>query len=226
MIPSKTVNKLTSKPVKFSNLPALVKLPLLVPPRSLKEELDKLKFYGKSKNKTSPNYSYAQASSESVKEILKIKEIFSQLLSKKIEDVHKVINNPMKPKPYINITTKKPLWKQIIISIDGDNIAKFMRSSSDYVININWALKGIKFKNFIDFIHANYWGLIVTSNKIASQLDLSVVDNYIKNSNLVDIDNVQSAHLPQSKFYLKILGIPYFIEGTNTLIDTCYELIP
>jgi len=45
------------------------------------------------------------------------------------------------------------------------------------------------------------------------------VDNYIKNINTVNADDVQSAYFPQSKFYLKILSILYFIEGTNTSID-------
>lgn len=40
-----------------------------------------------------------------------------------------------------------------------------------------------------------------------------------KNSNSVVIDNMQSTHLSQSKSYLKILSIPYFIEGINTPID-------
>ena len=51
------------------------------------------------------------------------------------------------------------------------------------------------------------------------QYDLLVVDNYIKNINTVNADDVQSAYFPQSKFYLKILSILYFIEGTNTSID-------
>ena len=50
-----------------------------------------------------------QVSSDSIKEILKIKKTFTQLLNKKVEEIHKSINNLGKPKPYINITTKGPL---------------------------------------------------------------------------------------------------------------------
>jgi len=35
----------------------------------------------------------------------------------------------------------------------------------------------------------------------------------------MNANNVQSVHLPQSKLYLKILSIPYFMEGMNTPID-------
>ena len=45
------------------------------------------------------------------------------------------------------------------------------------------------------------------------------MDNYIKNSNSVNANNVQNACLPQSKFYLKILSILYLIKSTNTPID-------
>jgi len=128
---------LTEKPVKFSNLPALVGPPPSVPPRPFKEELNKSKFHEKSKSKTSPNCSYTQASLGNIKNILKIKENLTQLLSKKIEDVHKVINNLIKPKLHINMTTKGSLQKQIIVLMDSDNIVKFMRPSGNHVANIN-----------------------------------------------------------------------------------------
>jgi len=58
-----------------------------------------------------------QVSSRSLKKILKIKDNYSNLLSKKIEDIYNTINNTVKPKLYINMTTKDPLYKQTIIFI-------------------------------------------------------------------------------------------------------------
>jgi len=113
MLTNKLRNNLTSKPIKFSNLLALSEHPLLVLPRLFKEELNKSKFHGKNKGNSSQNHferkgehSYAQASLGSIKEILKIKKNFSQVLFKKIKDIHKTINNLAKPKPYINMMTK------------------------------------------------------------------------------------------------------------------------
>jgi len=102
----------------------------------------------------------------------------------------------------------------------NENISKFMASSSKHIANLNRALKGIKLATFIDFIRSDHCSLIFTSNKVASPSDLNVVKYHIKNISLVDINNVWSAHLSQSKSYLKILGIPYFIEGTNMPIDS------
>ena len=66
----------------------------------------------------------------------------------------------------------------------------------------------------------DHQGLIVNSNKVTSSSDLLVVKLYIKDLNSMNAEDIQSACLSQSKFYLKILSIPYLIKGTNTLINT------
>lgn len=130
-----------------------------------------------------------------------------------------MINNTDKLKPYINMTTKRPLCKQIIIFIGNENITKFMASSGEYITNINCALKNIELDVFINFICFNYYSFIVTSNKVASSSDLGVVKNYIRNANSMDLNNIQTACFPQSKSYLKILSIFYYIEDNNTLVN-------
>ena len=142
--------------------------------------MNKSKFHGKNKGKTIPQHFYTQASSDNIKEILMIKKYFPQLSNKKVEEVYKTINNSSKPRLHINITTKEPSYKQIIVSIGNNNILTFMKSSGKHVANINHALKDVKSDNFVDFIHLDYWGLIVNSNKIASPSDLLVVKAYIK----------------------------------------------
>ena len=39
---------------------------------------------------------------------------------------------------------------------------------------------------------------------------MSIIDKYIKNSNDINSLQVEDAHLPMSKSYLKIIGIPYY----------------
>jgi len=95
-----------------------------------------------------------------------------------------------------------------------------MASSNDHVVNLNYTLKGIKLNVIIDFIQTNYRGLIIVSNKVVSPSDICVISNYIKNTNNMDPKNIQEAHLPQSKSYLKVLGISYLLEGTNIPIDS------
>ena len=51
-----------------------------------------------------------------------------------------------------------------------------------------------------------------------SPLDLQTIEKYVKNFNHIDVENVKVPQLPQSKSYLKIIGIPHMMENTNTPI--------
>ena len=72
----------------------------------------------------------------------------------------------------------------------------------------------------VDFIHFNNKGVIITTNKAVASSNLNVVERYIKELNNIDLNNVMSLQLPQSKLYLKILEIPYFLENTNLSITS------
>ena len=80
-----------------------------------------------------------------------------KLSNKKIEELNRLIfNKSEKPKPKINMTTKGPSCKQVIVPMDSDNIKSFMTASSDHIINLNCTLKGIKLDLIINFICINY----------------------------------------------------------------------
>jgi len=110
------------------------------------------------------------------REILKIKEVFSSLQNKKIEIVQKIISSIEKPKPKINMITKEPLQKQVIISMNTNSTNSFIKDSSTHIININRALKNIKLNVMADFIYVNNKGIIITTNNIASLSDLQVIN--------------------------------------------------
>jgi len=93
-----------------------------------------------------------------------------------------------------------------------------MAESNTHIVNINRALKNIKLKVKTDFVWTEQAGIIITTNKIATQLDLQTIEQYIKNMNYIKADSVKTPCLPQSKSYLKIIGIPYLLENTNTPI--------
>ena len=101
-----------------------------------------------------------------------------------------------------------------------DNANKFIANSSKHVANFNHALRSTKSNLFIDFIHVDYQSLIVTSNRVVSLLKISIISNYVKNCNNIDSSNIQDTWLPQLKSYLKFLGIPYILEGTNMPINS------
>ena len=110
------------------------------------------------------------------------------------------------------MTTKGPLCKQVIIPMNNNNIVKFMKNSSMHVANINRNLRSIKSKVSVDFIRAELVGIMIITNKVSQASDLTTIENYMKNSESIDSSQVDTPCLPQSKSYLKIIGIPYFLN--------------
>jgi len=116
------------------------------------------------------------------------------------------------------MTIKDPSHKHIIILIDKENIDKFMISASNYVANINKALKSIKSDVIVDYIQRELIDVTIVTNKIASPSNIQVIENFIKNVENINSKNIELSRLPQSKSYLKIIGIPYLIENSNVFI--------
>ena len=113
------------------------------------------------------------------------------------------------------MTMKELSRKHVIIPMSNDNNAKFMKNSSVHIANINRALRNAKSEVLADFIYLNPLDITVVTNKISIQLDLQIIEQYIKNSDDIDTFQVKVPHLPQSKSYLKIIGIPYFLHSNS-----------
>jgi len=134
------------------------RVPPSIPLRPSKKVLVMLKYYkDKGKNlvkqvNTQNGWSYVQVSLANVKDIVKIKEIFMNLSTKKIKEGQKMINEQKKKKLRFNITTKNPLKRQVLVSINSTNLNKFMAMPSIYIANINRALKDIKSAIMSDFV--------------------------------------------------------------------------
>ena len=118
------------------------------------------------------------------------------------------------------MTTKGPLYKQVIIPMNEKNAINFIKDSDIHVININRHLKNIKLNIIADFICIENKGVVIATNKIASALDLQTIEKYIKSSQCIEMDHVKSPRLPQLKSYLKIIGIPYLLEQTNAQVTS------
>jgi len=130
------------------------------------------------------------------KETLKNKEAFSNLQNKKIKQVQKLISGNNKFKLYINMTMKESLRKQVIVPINIDNIRKFIKDSSTHVININRVLKNIKSNVMVNFICIKDKGIVISTNNVASPLDLQEIEGYIKNSLYIDDNQIKALRLP------------------------------
>jgi len=169
-----------------------------------------------------PRKSYAQVTSSNILNIFKLKENYPTLPLEKIKVIHKMITNMDKAKLHIRITTKGPSRKQIIIPMSKTNTNNIMVSSADHVTNINRILKNIKSKVMVDYICPETTRITVVSNTVASQSDLLVMERYgyVKNIDSIMSDKIQIPRLSQSKSYLKITGIPYYVDSTNLSITS------
>jgi len=162
---------------------------------------------------------YAQALFANIKKVIKIEKIFLNLLTKKIKEIQKIINRSKKKKFRFNMTIKKSSRKQILVSISSSNSAKIMAISSKHITNINRVLKIIKSDVMADFICTDNCGFTITTNKVVFPLYLNMIKKYIKDVDTIDSKESIVSQLPQSKFYLRILDILYFIKNTNILIN-------
>jgi len=159
--------------------------------------------------------------------VLKIKEVFSALNAKKIDQISNIVKDNPKPKPRIQMTTKGLSRKQVIIPISSENNNIFMKNLATHVANINRLLRNAKSEVLVDYIRSDPLRISIITNKVLLQSDLQIIDQYIKNSEDINALQVDKPCLPQSKSYLKIIGIPYFSHSNSQdcLISSDVETI-
>jgi len=173
-----------NKEKNIVNSPYISSLPSPIPAKFPKE-VNKIFKYFKRNPFFSQKKSYTQVLSRYtnvVRETLKIKEAFPSLQNKKIEQVQKIISGEGKPKPQINMTTKTPSHKQVIIPMNEKNTINFVKNSGAHVSNIDRNLKNIKLDVMANFICIENKGVVIVANKIASTLDLQTIEKYVKSS--------------------------------------------
>ena len=118
------------------------RIPSPIPPRPSKSILAKYKFYNINSllllNSKPYIKSYAQVSRRNINDIIKVKKAFLKLSFSKVSEVHNIINKTKnKGKPKVNITTKSPSHKQIIILIGANNMEKIISQVEKHIKNIN-----------------------------------------------------------------------------------------
>jgi len=122
-------------------------------------------------------------------EVIKIKEAFPSIDAEKINQINNIVKGKPKPKPCIQMTTKGPSRKQVIIPMGNDNISNFMKNSSVHMSNINRSLRNVKSEVLVNFICSDPLGIMIVTNKVSLQSDLLIIENYVKSSN--DINALQ-----------------------------------
>ena len=162
------------------------RIPPLIPAKSQKE-VNVISKYFKNKQlemqtpRNNKMYTQASKLSTSTSDVIKIKEMFPSIGVKKIGQINEIVKGNLKPKHQINMTTKGPSHKQIIIPISNDNIVKFMKNSATHIINFNRNLRNMKSEVLVDFIRSDPVGITVVTDKVSQPSDLITIEKYIKN---------------------------------------------
>ena len=111
--------------------------------------------------------------------------------------------------------TKGPSRKQVIIPMSGENVNTFMKNLSLHVANINRLLCNAKSDVLVDYIRSDPTDVTIITNKVSQQSDMSIINQYIKNSNNINSLQMDEPRLPKSKSYLKIISIPFFSHANS-----------
>jgi len=142
-------NPKDSKAGNISHLANISKIPPPIPPKPSTIILAKSKLV---KSKLGSKL-FAQATKGKVENILKVKEAFLKLVPKKIIEIHNIAQGiSHKACPKLNMTTKGPSRKQVIIPISQDNSNIVISCANKHIFNINRLLKSTKSNVTADFI--------------------------------------------------------------------------
>ena len=115
-------------------------------------------------------------------------------------------------KPKINMTTRGLSRKEVIRPMTKHTAELIVNSAHIYIANVNKCLKNSKSDIVTDFIQSTNNGIVITTNKLANDLNLSTIEKYLKSIQNVDSDLIESPCLPKSKSYMKIIGLSYKIN--------------
>ena len=173
------------KNTAYPKTSTIKKIPLPIPPRPFKEQMESSKKYQeicsiKGKSSLSSLMSYAQATN-SVTSILKIKEAFPALPDKKILEIH----NAVFPKPdnkgqKIQHTTKGLSRKQAIVLTSNKIKDIIMEEANTHIFQISMLLKNIKSATRAEFICSCPGGVFINTNSVPNSSNLNTMEKYLK----------------------------------------------
>jgi len=72
--------------------------------------------------------------------------------AKETDQINNIVKGSPEPKPCIQMTTKGPSRKQVIIPMGNNNIEEFMKNFLIHVTNLNRNLRNTKSEVLVDFI--------------------------------------------------------------------------
>ena len=117
----------------------------------------------------------------------------------------------------VQFTTKGPSRKQAIILVYNNLMESIIGDASTHVFQINALLKNVKSLMCSKFICPCSGRIAIVTNNVPNPSDLSIIEKYFKSVKGINSNNIPSPRLPQSKSYLKIMGLLYLQANSKKI---------
>ena len=118
----------------------------------------------------------------------------------------------------LKMTTQGPIRHQVLILLAPATTEMVVANAASIVEFCNKGLVSACSKLRVESVHKAWDGMSMSTNSIASATELEVIKQWLKKTAGLSEATEVEPHLPQSKSFLKVLGIPYWDSKTSLLI--------
>ena len=157
--------------------------------------------------------------------LLQLKKAFSNLPQATIISMHQVSlgvarasqESPSHPSVSrtLKMTTQGPTRHQVLILLAPAATEIVVANAASAVESCNKSLVSAHSKLRVESVRKTWDGVSMSANSVASAAELEVIKQWLKKTaGLGEVTEVE-LHLPQSKSFLKVLGVPYWDSKTS-----------
>jgi len=115
------------------------------------------------------------------------------------------------------MTTHGPTRRQVLIPLDTPTAEVVVANAATAVESCNRGLVEAHSKLRVELVRKAWDGISMSTNFVASAAELEVIKQWLKKVAGLAASTVVEPRLPQSKSFLKILGVPYW--GNNSSLS-------
>jgi len=109
----------------------------------------------------------------------------------------------------LKMTIQGPTRCQVLILLDPAAIETVVANAASVVLSCNKDLVEARSKLRVESVCKVWNGVSMSTNSVASAAELEVIKQWLKKTAGLGESTEVEPHLPQSKSFLKILGVPY-----------------
>ena len=113
------------------------------------------------------------------------------------------------------MTTYGPTRHQVLILLNALSAEIVMANAAMTVESCNRGLVEARSKLRVESVCKAWDGVSISTNFVASAAELEVIKQWLKKVTGLNSTVVVKPHLPQSKSFLKILGVPYWGDNSS-----------